>query len=145
MMVDNSQTFTADVGAPDVSSRKLKATNARMEHENPDDYLWRLLQGGKLAGLHFRRNQLIEGYVAPFYCRLSGLVVEVDIERCDEGKPCKERERVFTRRGLRTIRIRGEALLSNPASALQTIRRAAEAPKSRLTRAARPTLPGAEA
>jgi very-short-patch-repair endonuclease len=40
--------------------------------------LWQALRGGKLGGLHFRRQQVIDGYIVDFYCHAARLVVEVD-------------------------------------------------------------------
>src|SRR6476469_2038943 len=40
--------------------------------------LWQELRGRRLAGLRFRRQQIIDGYVVDFYCHEAGLVVEVD-------------------------------------------------------------------
>lgn len=40
--------------------------------------LWEQLRGNRCAGLHFRRQQVIDGFIADFYCHDAGLVVEVD-------------------------------------------------------------------
>jgi very-short-patch-repair endonuclease len=40
--------------------------------------LWRVLRGNGLHGYHFRRQQLLEGYIADFYCHSARLVVELD-------------------------------------------------------------------
>ena len=31
--------------------------------------LWEQLRGNQLGGLHFRRQQVIDGFIADFYCR----------------------------------------------------------------------------
>ena len=40
--------------------------------------LWKCLRNNQLAGLHFRRQHVIAGVIADFYCRQARLVVEVD-------------------------------------------------------------------
>jgi len=40
--------------------------------------LWQALRGKQLAGLKFRRQQMIGAYVVDFYCSGSRLVVELD-------------------------------------------------------------------
>ncbi len=40
--------------------------------------LWERLRNNQLAGLHFRRQQIIDGFIADFYCRAARLVVECD-------------------------------------------------------------------
>ena len=39
--------------------------------------LWNELRANKL-GVHFRRQQVIAGFIVDFYCHKAGLVVEVD-------------------------------------------------------------------
>jgi len=40
--------------------------------------LWARLRGRRLAGLDFRRQHVIEGFVVDFYCHAADVVVEVD-------------------------------------------------------------------
>jgi very-short-patch-repair endonuclease len=40
--------------------------------------LWSRLRGNRLRGLHFRRQQLVHGFIADFYCHGAGVAVEVD-------------------------------------------------------------------
>jgi len=40
--------------------------------------LWERLRASRLEGLHFRRQQVIDGLIADFYCHAAGLVVERD-------------------------------------------------------------------
>ena len=39
--------------------------------------LWQELRGNKL-GVHFRRQQVIAGFIVDFYCHMAALVLEVD-------------------------------------------------------------------
>ncbi len=40
--------------------------------------LWEKLRANRLGGLHFRRQQVIDGLIADFYCNDAGLVIEID-------------------------------------------------------------------
>jgi very-short-patch-repair endonuclease len=39
---------------------------------------WNAARKNQINGLHFRRQQVIHGFIADFYCNELGLVVEVD-------------------------------------------------------------------
>jgi very-short-patch-repair endonuclease len=43
-----------------------------------ENILWQSLRGSRLAGLKFRRQQVIEGFIADFFCHGAKLVVEID-------------------------------------------------------------------
>jgi very-short-patch-repair endonuclease len=67
--------------------------------------LWARLRTNQLSGLHFRRQQIIDGYIADFYCHAAGMVVEVD-GAVHAGHPewDAERDRAMGKRGLRVLR-----------------------------------------
>jgi very-short-patch-repair endonuclease len=61
-----------------VTKEKLqRAKELRREMTPAEKILWEELRGSKL-GVHFRRQQVIEGFIVDFYCHKTGLVVEVD-------------------------------------------------------------------
>jgi len=56
-------------------------------------------------GVHFRRQQVIAGFIVDFYCHRAGLVVEVDDDIHDLQKEEDEwREKVLREMGLRIVR-----------------------------------------
>jgi very-short-patch-repair endonuclease len=57
---------------------KARAKELRQEMTPAESKLWQRLRAGRLEGFHFRRQQIIGGYIADFYCHAAGLVVEVD-------------------------------------------------------------------
>ena len=86
-----------------------KAAEARVLRQaaTPEErILWQSLRGNRLFGLHFRRQQVIAGFIADFYCHAPSLVVEVDgsvhAERADYDA---ERDRVLAAHGLRILRV----------------------------------------
>ncbi len=48
--------------------------------------LWNEIRANKL-GVHFRRHQVIAGFIVDFYCHAANLVIEVDGE-IHENKDC---------------------------------------------------------
>ena len=54
------------------------AKRLRREMTPPERRLWKALRGNMLDGFHFRRQQVIEGYIADFYCDAAKLAIELD-------------------------------------------------------------------
>jgi very-short-patch-repair endonuclease len=52
------------------------ARQMRRQMTSASDALWQRLRRSQLRGLHFRRQQVIDGFVVGFYCREVRLVVE---------------------------------------------------------------------
>jgi very-short-patch-repair endonuclease len=94
--------------------KKGKKRQARMlrAHATPaEKILWELLRNRKVAGLKFRRQQIIDGFIADFFCEEARLVIELDGGIHDDPEQKKidlHRENVFKMRGLSTLRIRNE-------------------------------------
>ncbi|HCG30677.1 MAG TPA: restriction endonuclease, partial [Chloroflexi bacterium] len=60
------------------SGTRDRARELRQSMTPAEEWLWEALRGGRLDGLKFRRQQVIGGYIADFYCDAAGLVIEVD-------------------------------------------------------------------
>ena len=72
--------------------------------------LWQELRANKL-GVHFRRQQVIAGFIVDFYCHKAGLVIEVDGDIHDLQREEDARwEKVLSEMGLRTCAEPVEAL-----------------------------------
>ena len=54
-----------------------KAKELRRDMTSAEKVLWNELRGNRL-GVHFRRQQIIAGFIVDFYCHRAGLVVELD-------------------------------------------------------------------
>ena len=62
-----------------VSPEKLERAKEFRRHMTPvEAKLWQHLRADRLEGIHFRRQQVIDRYIADFYSHQTGLVVEVD-------------------------------------------------------------------
>gem|GEM_PF-745938 len=82
--------------------------------------LWAALRGNQISGLHFRRQQLIAGFVVDFYCHAAGLAVEVD----GRAEYDAERDRILGGEGVRVLRVSNADVLERQA---ETVGRIAEA------------------
>jgi very-short-patch-repair endonuclease len=61
--------------------------------------------GKQTEGFHFRRQQVVDGFIVDFYCHLVGLVVEVDGSSHDDRMLYdRQRSEVLDSKGLHVIR-----------------------------------------
>jgi very-short-patch-repair endonuclease len=89
-----------------------------------ESILWEHLRNRKCGGFKFRRQQVIEGFVADFYCEQSQIVVEVDGGVHNDLEVMKNdahREAVFLARGITTVRFRNEHVTKNLNSVIDQI------------------------
>ena len=85
--------------------------------------LWEELRGNKLLGVHFRRQQVIDGLIADFYCNDAGLVIEVDGPIHEASRDYdRERDLVFEGRGLTVLHFTNEDLRLRLQEVLRDIR-----------------------
>jgi len=81
------------------------AIELRREMTRAERALRARLRAGRLAGYHFRRQQVIEPYIVDFYCHQAGLVVEVDGGgHLDQQEQDRQRNQYLIRRGMRILR-----------------------------------------
>ena len=106
--------------APD---KVAQAQRLRQQMTEEERQLWRRLKGNRLAGLLFRRQQVIDGFIVDFYCHAVGLVIEVDgqIHECQSAYDA-ERDRILRARGLHILRIPNAAIRADIESVVQKIR-----------------------
>jgi very-short-patch-repair endonuclease len=66
---------------------------------------WRACRNHRISGLHFRRQQIIDGFIADFYCDKLKLVVEIDGGIHEKQKDYdKERDRIIQTHGIQVVR-----------------------------------------
>lgn len=86
-----------------------RAKELRTQMTQEEKILWQHLRANRLNGLHFRRQQIIDGFIVDFYCHATGLVVEVDGEiHQQQAEYDAERDQVLSARGLRLLRIKNQ-------------------------------------
>lgn len=95
-----------------INPKKLEL--ARQFRKNPtesEDAVWQMLRNRQIKNLKWRRQQVIDGFIADFYCAELNVVLEIDgsVHDSDEAKEYDEyRTSVFESRGIRTFRLRNE-------------------------------------
>ena len=87
--------------------------------------LWERLRRGNL-GVSFRRQQVIAGFIADFYCHHAALVVEVD-GPIHEAEYDAERDRVFADHHIVTLRFTNRQVEVQIGVVLYEIRRCVKA------------------
>ena len=99
-----------------------RARKLRREMTPAEKILWKELRTNKLNGLHFRRQQIIHGYFADFYCHQHELIVELDGGIHELQKEYDvEREEYLIAIGFRIIRFTNEEINENLRDVLQKI------------------------
>jgi very-short-patch-repair endonuclease len=97
----------------------------RAEQTDAEALLWRRLRKSQLDGHHFRRQQIIAGFVVDFFCNAARLVVEVDGGiHAGQSEADAEREGILVALGLRVIRFQNEEIETNIESVLARIAQA---------------------
>jgi hypothetical protein len=76
-----------------------------------------------MAFLHFRRQQVISGFIADFYCHQAGLAVEVDGPSHTDPEYDKARDAVFETLGIRVVRVTNEQVVHQIEDVLEYILR----------------------
>lgn len=99
-----------------------RAKKLRHQMTPAERILWKELRTNKLNGLHFRRQQIVHGYFADFYCHQHELIVELDggIHELQKEYDA-EREEFLVALGFRIIRFTNEDITGNLKGVLQKI------------------------
>ena len=99
------------------ASRRLRQASTRAER-----ILWQSLRGNRLDGWHFKRQEVISGFIVDFYCHRAALVVELDGSvHLHQREYDAERDQLLEARGLRILRFTNDAVEQGSASVLQQI------------------------
>jgi very-short-patch-repair endonuclease len=107
-----------------VTREKLqRAKELRREMTAAEKVLWQELRANKL-GVHFRRQQIIAGFIVDFYCHKAGLVVEVDGDIHDmQQEEDARRAKALSEMGLRIVRFKNDEILKNLSVVMGRIRK----------------------
>jgi very-short-patch-repair endonuclease len=102
-----------------VTKEKLqRSRELRQEMTPAEKILWNELRGNKL-GVHFRRQQVIAGFIVDFYCHKAGLVIELDGSVHDEQMEADaQRDIALKEMGLQVVRFKNEEILKDLPAAL---------------------------
>jgi very-short-patch-repair endonuclease len=100
-----------------------RAKELRREMTPAERALWQRLRRNQLDGLHFRRQQVLFGFIADFYCHAAGLVVEVDGDVHDtQVEADADRTEILESKGFSVHRVRNEDVFTRIDVVLAEIR-----------------------
>ena len=89
-----------------------RAREMRRNPTEPEKRLWRHLSASQLGGHKFRRQAVIEHYIADFFCPLKKLIVELDGDTHDIDSDF-ERDDRLRKKGYRTVRFSNLDVMGN--------------------------------
>jgi very-short-patch-repair endonuclease len=93
--------------------KKRQSRALRRKPTKAEEIFWQTIRNRKVGGLKFRRQQVIEGFIADFYCEAKRLVLEIDgnVHEMKEKKKLDAlRKKVFRTRGLLEIRFTNDQI-----------------------------------
>ena len=107
--------------------KQALAVQMRREMTPSEARLWERLRAGRLHRLSFRRQQVIGGFIADFYCRSARLVIECDgLVHASQAEYDQERDTIIAAYNLRILRFSNDAIAHNLPAVLADIIQAAE-------------------
>ena len=102
--------------------KQERARELRRDMTPAEKILWEELRANKL-GVHFRRQQVIQGFIVDFYCHKAGLVIEVDGDIHDlQQEEDTRREKALQEMGLKIVRFRNDEVLKDLSAATEKIK-----------------------
>jgi very-short-patch-repair endonuclease len=99
-----------------------RAKHLRKNMTPAEKLLWQHLRANRLDGLHFRRQQVISGFIVDFYCHPARLIVEVDGEIHQQQQEYdRERDCFLISQGIQILRVTNEQVIQNLQDVLERI------------------------
>jgi len=112
----------------DTGKKKL-SLQLRNNMTYAEKVLWERLRKNRLEGIHFRRQQIIDGVIADFYCHQHGLVIEVDGGIHENQKEYDNvRDSFLRERNLRVLRFANDQVLNELDAVLRDILKECKTP-----------------
>lgn len=90
--------------------------------------LWQILRAKRLAGYKFKRQLVIDHYIADFACPRERLIIELDGSQHADSQRDLKRDTYLQSQGFRTLRIWNNELFNNEEGVLTSILHALQAP-----------------
>ena len=95
-----------------VSPVKLDLAKYYRKHATEyEEVVWQMVRNRQIGNLKWRRQQVIDGFIADFYCAELNVVLEIDgpiHERVEVKEYDAYRTSVFEEKGIKTFRLRNE-------------------------------------
>jgi len=102
--------------------KAVRACELRSSMTEAEKLLWQHLRANRLNGWHFRRQQVIAGFIVDFYCHAASLVVEID-GLVHESQPDQdlERDQILQELMLRVLRFTNQEVFDNLEAVLRKV------------------------
>jgi very-short-patch-repair endonuclease len=112
------------IGQKVSSAQVRRVKELRREMTGAEKTLWQRLRNNRLNGWHFRRQQIVGGFFADFYCHAAALVVETDGSiHLTQKEYDSERSRLIREYGIEVIRFTNEEIENQLEQVLEKIDR----------------------
>lgn len=119
---ENQENRNIIIGQKVTSSKIKRAKELRRQMTPEETILWQYLRANRFNNLHFRRQQIIDGFIVDFYCHSAKLIIEVDGEiHQQQVEYDAERDQILSARGLRLLRIKNEQVIYDLSGVLECI------------------------
>ena len=113
------------IGQGASSDKVALAKELRRNMTEAEKVLWQCLRTNRVDGWHFRRQQVIAGFIVDFYCHAAALAVEVDGPiHAEQAGYDQERDRVLGDHNVRVLRLSNDEVIESLETALQKILKA---------------------
>ena len=110
-------------GRPVKRVKQERAQALRMYMTAEEALLWERLRARRLDDLHWRRQQVIAGFIVDFYCHATGVVVELDgAFHLDQSDYDRARDEILARSGLLVLRFANSDLHTHLPDVIACIR-----------------------
>jgi very-short-patch-repair endonuclease len=131
----NEMTRRGIVKGSKVTKQKVaRAKELRREMTPAEEVLWARLRTNQLGRFHFRRQQIIDGFLTDFYCHAVGVVLELDgLIHLRQAGYDRERDRVIAAHDLLVVRVPNDEILFHLDRLLQRIESFCHSRKSTTT------------
>ena len=109
------------IGAKSQQKRAM-AKEMRQAMTAAEALLWQRVRRNQCGGLHFRRQQVIDGFIADFYCHSAAMIVEVDGAIHNNRQDYdRSRDEIIVARGIRVLRFTNDRVISDINGVLEEI------------------------
>jgi very-short-patch-repair endonuclease len=128
-----------------VSGQKVRMSRHLRKNMTPAELLfWNEVRNRKLGGFKFRRQQIIKGFIADFFCESAKVAVEIDGPVHQEEKQKRSdahKDTVCRNRGIKVIRFSNDAVMNEIDHVKKTLLRILQIRVSEFTRRFTECLP----
>ena len=115
-------------------NKLLQAKVFRRQQTEAESVLWQQLRRNQVSGLHFRCQQIIDGFIVDIFCHKARLIVELDGDiHVNQLEHDAERQSILESRGLRFLKFANGVVLSDVTGVIETIANVCKKQISNLT------------